>query len=278
MRLSGWKIPVDHLSASSLATAMTCWEQFRVEKILGHKGKVGLSGFVGRVHHRSAEQLLRAKLGRITTPTGGDITEAFGDAWTESMEEEEPEWEIPPPQVIETGMKMLGSLVDTSFPNLMPLWVEERFEETIPGVPVPITGFIDCWEAERIVEFKTAKQKVSKAKGKWRAQAMIYQLVTHRPMEWIVTTRQVTPVTYEPVLGFPGLRLEPGNPDVTVTLVMQTIEVMNDLYARYGPDKPWPLNGLLHQYACDYCFAGPKNVNPICPAWRSDDPSALART
>jgi len=277
VRLAGFKVPVDRLSFSALATFMTCPEQFRVERIEKRWGRRGLSGFVGNVHHEAISELLakrRVESGFI--PIGGDITEAFESAWDTSLQEEEPEWELRPADVISNGLKMLGSFVDTLWTAIDPnAETEVWIEETVPGVPVPVCGKVDCWEPTLTREFKTAKQKVSEPKAKWRMQALIYQLFTELPTEFSVTTRQVTPVTWWSGTS-PSLALPLGNRDATHRLVVQAVEQMNDCFARYGPDETWPLNGLLHQYQCGYCPAGPKNTHPTCPAWRTDGEAAAA--
>jgi len=272
MRLAGFRLPVDRLSFSSLAQFMICPEQFRLERIAGMRSRRGLSGFVGAVHHGAVATLLQAKMEADEPP----IEYAFTKAWQEAVEEEEPEWTDPPEAVAKSGQLMLGSFVATAWGDMNPIAVEEWVEDTLPGVPVPLVGRIDCWEQRLTREFKTAGQKHSEPKAKWRMQARIYQLFTDLPTEWTVTTRQVTPVTWTADRE-PGLFLPVGNKDATARTVVQAVEQMNDMYARYGPNESWPLNGLMHQYWCRYCVAGPLNPSPICPAWKeSDEQSAAA--
>ena len=273
MRLTGFHVPISRLSASSLATFMLCPEQFRLERVLKMRSKQGLSGFVGTVHHGAVEELLWRKK---NVPPGwevkpGDMTECYEAAWKRAIEEEQPEWEIAPDKVAANGLLMVGSFVDTVFDTITPRSLELELEETIPGVPVPVVGRLDITEDERTIEVKTAKQKVSTPKAKWVAQQRIYQLFTDLPVDFIVTTRQVTPVTYHPG-NMETLRLEVGDPDVTVRSIVMAVEQMSDLYARYGPNETWPLQGLLHEYQCRYCLAGPRNPDPICPAWRNYGP------
>lgn len=273
MRLTGFHIPISRLSASSLATFMLCPEQFRLERVLKMRSKQGLSGFVGTVHHGAVERLLASKESWPTVQ-GGDMADAYKSSWDAAIEEEEPEWEITPDKVAANGLKMLESFVDTVYETINPKFVELEVDETIPGIPVPLVGRIDVAEDERTIELKTAKQKVSVPKAKWVAQQRIYQLFTDLPVDFIVTTRQVTPVTYHPG-NMETLRLEVGDPDVTVRSIVMAVEQMSDLYARYGPNETWPLQGLLHEYQCRYCLAGPRNPDPICPAWRNlGSPSA----
>jgi hypothetical protein len=186
------------------------------------------------------------------------------------VQDGEPEWEQHPDKVEELTAKMLDSFMTNIAPIIYPIAVETWFEETIPGLSVPIVGRIDVEERAVVNEFKTAKQKVSKPKAKWRFQGRIYQLVVPKPVAWTVTTKQVTPQNWSP-LNAPELYMDVGNNDHTVRSILQAAEMLNDLYARYGADEPWPTHGLFGDYTCDYCSFGPRNPSPTCPAWRIRD-------
>ena len=270
MRLAGFRVPVERLSFSALATFMTCPEQFRLERLAGLKSRRGLSGFVGSVHHGAVARLLQEKMAHDEPHPDY----AFTAAWQDAVEEEEPEWSEEPEAVASNGRLMLDSFLATAFPDIEPVDVETWVEDTIPGV-LPLVGRVDCWEQTLTREFKTAGQKVSEPKAKWRMQARIYQLFTGLPTEFTVTTRQVTPITYTPD-KLPALFLGLGQKDATARTVVQAVSQMNDLYDRYGATEPWPLNGLMHQYWCNYCPAGPKNPSPICPEWRLDGESTAS--
>jgi hypothetical protein len=267
VRLAGFTLPVDRLSATSIATFMVCPEQFRLERVKRMKSRRGLEGFIGSVHHGAVERLIGDKMKTGVDPLGGEITAAYERSWAESLFDEEPEWKDPPDRVAANGLKMLGAFVDEAYPSIQALTTEEWVEETIPGVPVPIVGKIDVCEENRTLELKTTGQKTATPKAKWVAQARIYQLFTDLPVDFLITTRQVTPKVYQPS-NAPGLHLPVGDHDVTARTVLLAVEQINDLYARYGPDETWPLHGLMHQYQCRYCLAGPLNPDPICPAWR----------
>lgn len=266
VRLSGFKLPVEHLSASSISQFMTCPEQFRLERIVRVPKRRFLDGFVGSVHHDTVEQNFAQKIHTGTDQSFELMQSAFKYKWAEELGKGEPEWTEHPERVERLGLQMLESFHTAVSPLINPIAVEQRFEERIPGIVVPVVGYIDVEERNLINEFKTAKQKVAKPKPNWRVQGRIYQLVTRKPIYWTVTTKQKTPVNWT-WQNAPDLVMEVGNPDVTVRVLAQTVEMMNDCFVRYGPDKPWPLNGLLHTFACDYCSAGPKHPNPPCIAW-----------
>ena len=269
MRLSGFRLPVEHLSASAIGQFLTCPEQYRQERIAKIPKKRFLDGFVGSVFHDTIEVNLNQKIDTKIDQTMEQQTAAFKYVWAENIEKEgEPEWVEHPEKVEKLGLKMLDTFHENVAPTIHPIAVEQRFEERVPGLAVPVVGYIDTEEHERINEFKTSKQKVAKPKPNWRFQAQVYQLFVRKPVYWTVTTKQVTPVNWTWATA-PDLVLPVANPDQTTRMIVQAAEVMNDYWARYGPDNPWPTTGLMHTFACDYCSAGPKNPNPTCPAWRT---------
>lgn len=275
MLLRSFHLPFDHLSATSLTEFLVCPEQFRLKRIAKRPERNRLDLFIGTVHHRAIADLFRNKI-----ETGGnlqweELAEGYRHCWDNTINDEgEPEWEVPPSEAYETGTKVLECFLHEVAPYVTPLKVEQRFEETVPGVPVPVVGYIDVESRGFIEEFKTSARKEASAKPRWRFQGRIYQLAVDKPVAWYVTTKQVTPKSYTPVDN-PGLLMDPANKDQTVRLIVQSVEVMNDLFARYGPAGPWPTNGLLGEWACKSgCSFGPVSPNPICPAWRNDDEAA----
>jgi hypothetical protein len=91
-------------------------------------------------------------------------------------------------------------------------------------------------------------------------------MVLDKPVEYQVITKQKTPqvVTAEEA---PDLMIANGYRDATLETLGQAVHTLNDLWARYGPDAAWPTNGVLHDWLCGYCFAGPKYGNH-CVAWK----------
>jgi len=267
MRLTSFHLPVEHLSASSISQFLTCAEQFRLERIVRVPKRRYIDGFVGSTFHDTIGVNFAQKIDTGRDQTIEQVNSVFKVKWAESIEKEgEPVWTDHPERVEKLGLDMLGGFHTHVAPEIMPVAVESRFEERVPGLPVPLVGYIDCEEQGLINEFKTAKQKVAKPKPNWRVQGQIYQLFSRKPVYWTVTTKQKTPVNWT-WRNAPDLVMEVSNPDVTVNLLVQATQMLNDYWLRYGADRPWPMTGLLHTFACDYCSAGPKNPNPVCMAW-----------
>jgi hypothetical protein len=267
MLLRGFKLPVEHLSASSLSDFLTCPEKWRQERLMRIPKRRFIDGFIGSVHHETLRENFSQKVSTHTDQTLDQQKGIYKYKFAEQVEQEEPVWTEHPERVEELGLKMIEGFHTHIAPTINPIAVESRFEESITGLPVPVVGYVDCEERELMNEFKTAKQAVKTPKPNWIFQARIYQLFVRKPTHFTVTTKQKTPVNWT-WQNAPDLVLPLSNPDTTTRMVVQASEMLNDYYLRYGPDNYWPTTGLLHPWACSYCSAGPKNPNPTCPAWR----------
>ena len=269
MRLSGFHLPVEHLSASSIAQFMTCPEAFRLERIAKIPKRRFLDGFIGSVHHDTIEENFRQKIETGNDQTYEQAEGVYKYKWHEELEKGEPQWTEHPERVEELGLKMLKTFHTAVAPTIKPIAVEQRFEERVPGLPLPVVGYIDVEEERLIDEFKTSKQAVKSPKPNWRFQGLIYQLFSRKPIYWTITTKQKTPVNWTWQTA-PNLILPIQNPDNTVRMMTQAVEMLNDYWLRYGPTRPWPTTGVMHTWACDYCSGGPKNPNPACVVWKDN--------
>jgi hypothetical protein len=259
----GWKLPLERLSSSSLGLAIQCPEQFRQRYIVRPKDSDVMFGsrFIGIVEHRVNEEILRMK----QIPLEPKIDVIYREAWNEAIDKHgEPDWrDDDPVKLQKTGVQMMQLYHNTV--EVKPVAMEERFEVKVPGVPVPIVGYLDVIERDKIRELKTVKQKTVKPKPKWRFQGMIYQFATGLPIQWDVLTRQATPQLYLADF-FPDLFMKVGDMKVTEQLIRDAARRVNDLYAQYGPDNHWPMEGIFGDWLCDYCVVGPK-YERTCPLW-----------
>lgn len=264
MRLSGFSLPVEHFSASSLAKAIMCPELWRRRYILREREGMFSGRFMGMVDHETHADNFRQKV-----ETGQDLDVAwmrgkYEARWNLLLQKEEPNWNDDDPAVLqERGMLAMEAYHTAVSPFVLPMEVEERFEEMLPGVPRPMVGYIDVKETSQIIERKTSNRKVSSLKPDWRFQGRIYQMVADLPTSFHVVTTQVTPQILTPESD-PGLFLAKGNPDTILLMVQQTVRRINDLWERYGPDSPWPTEGLFHPFACNFC----QFKETGCPAWK----------
>lgn len=270
MRLSGWSVPIEYLSASALSQFIQCPESWRLRRLQRIPDSNGLDKFVGLVDHETHAVNLTRKITEGNDLPATQMDTIYDESWDNELSENgEPDWYgADPDKTREHGHLVLQTYHELVSPTINPIAVESRFEETIPGLPLKVVGYVDVEEKDRLVERKTVKARVRAPKPNWQLQGRIYSLIYQKPVEWSIVTRQVTPqvITAEQE---PGLRMEVGNQDSTVLLMKQTAEMINDMYVRYGPDSPWPTHGLMHPFACSYCGFGPK-YGGQCIAWKEE--------
>lgn len=271
MRLGSFKLPMDTLSASSISKFVSCPEAWRRRYLLKERDGFGVDRFVGTVDHGTLAGAFDVKLKTGEVWDTEYVAGAYDWCWGVELEKEirmngDPTWGDNDPE----KLRERGKLMATTYWNALggvvePVAIEQRFEETISGVPVPIIGYVDIEDKPSIIERKTAKTKLSKPKPAWSFQARVYQLFIRKPVEWQITTKQVTP---QLCLGrdVPGLTLPVQSADHTVRMIQQTVHQLNDFYQRYGADTPWPTLGTFHDWLCGYCQHGPA-MKSDCVAW-----------
>lgn len=271
LRLRGFYLPVERLSATSLAEAITCPEQFRMKRVARMPERNNIQKLMGTAFHEAVADSYRWRLEKGELLPKSATEDRFRGAWDEAIEKEgEPEWKEHPDKLMETGFKMLSAYRSVMKATEV-TQAEEWFEITVPGIPVPVVGVIDLPLKDRIREVKTSAKKMSKPKPTWRLQARIYQLAIAKPVEHQVVTKQVTPQVCTADTE-PGLMTPIQNKDATVLLLQQAVALVNDLYARYGADQPWPANGIFHDWLCNYC-----SFRPNCFAWKENNDQAADR-
>ena len=271
MRLSGWHLPVEHVSASALTLGMQCPEQYRRKHIKKMQDTFHSDRLVGIVDHELFETAMTWKLNGVEMGVE-QIEETYARLWKHTLDKQEGkglkiEWKGNPTELFDLGVKMAKTYHEEVGKDVIPVKVEERFEFRLPGLPVPIIGYIDTQTHRSVLERKTAKSKVSKPKPGWRFQGRVYQLAADLPVEWHVITKQVTPQVCTPESTNGGLFLNYTDKDETVRMIVQAASILNEHYARYGPEGPWPTTGTFHDWLCDYCAFGPK-YGGSCVAWQ----------
>lgn len=268
MRIGRSQPPIHTLSATAIQQLFTCPEMFRLRRILKIPESQGVDKFIGTVDHATLEDALRYKLRNQRDYPLESIPQVYNYAWDSSIQEDgEPEWFESNPQEVHDHGELMAVLYHQSVtPSINPQSIEERFEQDIPGVPVPIVGYADVVESSRIIEKKTSKAKVSKPKPQWLLQGRIYQMsYDDKPVEWHLTTRSKMPGIFTPETDG-GLRLEASDRDGTAQIIRQAWGLITDLWGRYGADHTWPTTGVVHPFQCGLCLAGPKHSGK-CPAW-----------
>lgn len=267
MRLSGWSVPISHLSASSLSQFIACPEMWRLRRLKRIPESTGIDKWIGIIDHETHAANLTKKISTGTDLPTEQMHGIYDSVWEEELSENgEPEWYGADPSATrDHGHLIMETYHEVVSPTVTPIAVESRFEEKLADVPIKIVGYVDVEETSRLIERKTTKARLSKPKPNWALQGRLYSMIYQKPVEWQVVTRAKLPTICTPETD-PELRLEVGNGDSVVLLIQQAAYMMNDLYLRYGADRPWPTTGILHPFQCGYCFAGPKFTGN-CIAW-----------
>lgn len=276
MRLNSWHVPIEYLSASSLAMFIECPEKWRLRRIQKVPESTGVDKWIGIIDHETHAENLTRKITEHEDLPAVDMHKIYEEKWEQEVDENgEPDWQgADPDETKEHGHRIMQTYHELVSPTVHPIAVESRFEEQLPGVPVRVVGYVDVEEQSRLIERKTTKTRLSKPKPNWLLQGRLYSMIYDKPVEWQITTRTKVPSICLPETD-PGLRLETGSGDNTVMLIQQAAYMLDDLYLRYGPDRPWPTTGMLHPFMCQYCFAGPKYAFR-CAAWKEAPDYTLA--
>lgn len=261
----------DHLSASQISQFMRCPEQYRQVRVLGRRERPGAAMIWGSADHYAHEQNFTQKIRTGYDITTSDVKIAFAEGFDRAVDRggglSEIQWDDKPGDLKDQGALLVGTYHEKISPHIQPLTVEEKFSLSIPGVPVPVIGYVDLTTASTGIERKTAKRKEAKPKADWLVQGRLYQAVKQLPIEWHLSVKTKVPAVYCPDLGEKGLRLPLAQATVDSTLVLvRTVAQAMAAYMRmYGPHEPWP-GGVTHPWACDFC-----GFRPTCAWWAGEN-------
>ena len=227
-----------HLSASSVSLHMRCPRQWQQSYIFGEKGDKSDALVIGSGVHLAMSRLLKG--------------EDMGDWWEEALEDYVPEdprsqgvaeamvyhyWE-------QMGKHLLPQIVDT----------EIEFLVNVPGVEIPVLGYIDIETTSTLIDLKTTRyfsRKGVRPNKEWRFQQGIYQLVVPKPSEVHVLTRSKSdPVVIPDDVSSP-LHFGRINGEQIQRIVRDEWRRMNWHWETYGL-KDWPGNPM-HEWAGKYC-------------------------
>jgi hypothetical protein len=266
---------IKHFSASSLRLLRVCPEAYRQRYILKRKERPGQALTLGKAVH---EAIGFSHTQKVTTHEDLPIpvvVERFHDhSWGEAVEKDggldEIRWDDgkKPEDVRRDGERMTQAYHKVVSPRVQPIVKPEmRFDVYIDGVPVPFMGYLDVEEDTHVTDLKTGKQVSRKPDANWRLQGAIYSLAKQKPTHFHSLSSAQTPSISTP-LEDPEMTI-PYRDDiaqVTRQVLLEYAWQVEDYMNRFGPDEPWPITGLVHDYkggpACKYC-----GFRKTCPAW-----------
>lgn len=168
---------VEHLSYSSISTYLLCPESWRRRYILKEKTPTALSLFFGSAVHNTIEAYLKR---------GGDLQALWRENYAQQLQFEDTEIEFgteTPESVSDDGLRILSTpavldVIEQIRSNYDPARehsIERRIELSVPGVPVPIVGYIDIITRDGVPgDFKTAARMWAADKAAQEMQPLVY--------------------------------------------------------------------------------------------------------
>lgn len=267
-----WVLPIQHWSASSLNMLSVCPRQWQARYVWGRKEAPGAALILGTANHSAMGFNLIDKIKTREDLPLERVVEFFNDkAWPDAIEERgganEVKWDEGNGADVQRalGVKMVEAYHVNVAPRVEPQAVEGKIRVVVPGVPVPVIGYVDVIQrnGRPIIDLKTSAKKRSEIKPDWRLQGRIYQLAFGRPVDWHVVTKAKQPTTLTG-LDEPGLLQPVENAAQTQAMVRQLSTLANHYMTIYGVDQDWPQLGVSHDWRCNWCA-----YRSDCPAWRT---------
>lgn len=258
-----------HLSWSQASTHETCPEQYRLSYVRLIKAPPKGYLVIGSADHKTVAQNMEQKIESHVDLPLNEMRERYVATLDEIVDEAngEVEWETfeNRNKAQKAGLELVSAYHEVASPRVQPVTVERKIELSVPGVSVPVIGYVDIEETGNGIERKTTGRKVSVPQSQWEGQGLLYAMAIGKPMHYHVSTRTKTAAVYTPVEE-PGLHLaRDAASDALVLgwLRQKALQIFTD-YMTYGPDEPWPTTRFRRQTACSWCgyrFAGK------CVAW-----------
>jgi hypothetical protein len=276
-----WPENIEHVSASSFKLFSSCPEQFRRRYLLGERQPPGAALVWGTADHKASEFNYRQKIESgvdlplkevqevFAATVDAEVSEAGGLNEMDWKPDERSQKRKTIADVKDRGVKGVAAYHTDVAPYVQPEALEDPFSIRVPGVPVPIIGFLDViagpseqatgLEAgdpmgmRRIIDRKTSGKKVNKPDADWQVQASVYQLARWLPHEWHVTVKTQNPYA---IAGNPALlvKASTARKQFIMRMIRSLMLELGWCYLTFGADEPWPATrALVHSWRCDYC-------------------------
>lgn len=173
---------ITYLSYSSINLFLTCGEAWRRKYIAKEPQSSTPALVFGSALHNTIENYIAMRYGEM--PIENDLQTLWHGNWNAAVEREPNcEWGADTPaQHFNEGLRLLANpelrqMVDRLTPlrDDNGLFMERKIELRVPGVPVPIIGYIDIVTNDGVPgDFKTSAQMWSADKAKAELQPLVY--------------------------------------------------------------------------------------------------------
>lgn len=269
----GWPLAKGRLSASAIASFLTCPERFRQSYIKGRWGPSRAKQVSGKAVHEALDVAMRYQMAHGVSLPVDVAKDVAADAYTAVVEDErEIEWgDDDRGEWKDRSVQVAATWVEHVAPLLRPVATEQSFAYMVPGCPVPVVGYIDLITETAMADYKIGRA-YRRVQNDWRVQGHIYLRATTLPMAWHSLSWPLkdgsvsyhTPIDEGAGLTMPNTA---ANYEIGGRLVVNTAEAIMMHAERFGPDETWP-GALGHQYACTFCDFHPDRAGG-CQWWQT---------
>jgi len=166
---------LDHLSYSSISSYLLCGESWRRRYVAKEPAPTSDALVLGSAFHNAVEAYIKG---------APDLQVAFEQAWSRQLERDQNiAWETGTPEPTRAdGLRMVTAkpvreMLDQTRANFDPEHglTERRVELRVPGVPIPIIGYIDIITKDGVPgDFKTASRMWEAGKAAEELQPLFY--------------------------------------------------------------------------------------------------------
>jgi len=174
-------VELDHLSYSSISMYLACPESWR-RKYIAKEPTVSSPALVfGSAIHNTVEQYVQV---------GGDLLSIWSEKWAGQMEKEGGNvlWGMDNPEThFNEGVRILSDkAIAGQIAVIKAKQIERKVELRVPGVPIPIVGYIDIIAADGIPgDFKTSAKSWTNGRAADELQPLFYLAALNQAGETI---------------------------------------------------------------------------------------------
>ena len=167
---------IEHLSYSSISAYLYCGANWRFKYVDKVETPASPELAFGSAFHAAIEK-------HLISERRDDLLACWSEAWKLQLEKETVEWNGANPEVYyNDGVRMFSQAeVQQGILSIQPgmddvgMMLERRVSLNVPGVPVPVIGFIDVITQDGIPgDFKTSKASWSAEKAEAEMQPLFY--------------------------------------------------------------------------------------------------------
>jgi hypothetical protein len=175
---------IDHLSASSINSYLTCARNWRFHYVDQVQVPTSPALVFGSAFHDTVEGYVAARaMGDTKIYQDLGLVGLWNQSWTKRTQEAEVAWGADTPEHhANEGLRLLTNTeVARAIEALKPAcdgqgaMIERKVELRVPGVPVPVIGYIDMIGADGVPhDFKTASRAWTDDKATAEIQPLVY--------------------------------------------------------------------------------------------------------